>query len=191
MKDIIAPAVKIEKEVLFAFDSSELKPSYYSSLNETAKLMQSMDQDKESLWQVVGYADATGKHVYNIKLAKRRAQTVAQYLVDKGVSEERLSIVSLGDSNALSEPLHQVVNLMERRVEIHAYKAEITALAEQLNKQQDKLNRDKLDNKITKEALQEVVSIEEHIIKSDQINNTLPADFALPQKNTITTAMDL
>lgn len=190
IKDKIPPKVNIEQEVLFAFDSSELNPTYYSTLNETAKLMQNIGHKRESLWQIVGYADATGKHAYNIKLAKRRAQAVAQYLVDKGVSEERLSIVSLGDINSENKPLNKLVNLMERRVEIHGFKPEITALAEQLKNQQDNLNKQQVEMQTTKTQSQEIAAIDEHI-SNEPSEHALPVDLALPAKNTITTAMDL
>lgn len=125
----------IEASLLFAFDSSEINATYYQTLNETALFMQDESQQKGTVWQVVGYADLTGSALYNQALAKQRAQNVAAYLVDKGVEEAHISIVSLGASEPLYRDRSVENNRHERRVEIHAYQAEVTALAEQYNQQ--------------------------------------------------------
>lgn len=127
--------VLIENKLLFAFDSIEIKASYFQSLNETAQLMQSAD--KQELWQVVGYADQSGNAVYNKKLAQKRAATVAQFLVNKGVDGDQLVILSLGASHPQQHLSNKENNHLDRRVEIHAYQAEITALAKQLNKSEE------------------------------------------------------
>lgn len=129
-----APQMMAEP-LLFSFDSSEINPEYFQALNQTAKYIQSATTEENSVWQVVGYADLSGNRVYNRKLAQQRAQKVAAYLVDKGVQEEALSVVSLGASQPLHEARSVENNRHERRVEIHTYQAEITALVDQYNKQ--------------------------------------------------------
>lgn len=131
----------INQKVLFDFSSSEIGPEYYQALLETAKLINNSNADDQTLWQVVGYADLTGNHQFNIELAKRRAQAVAMFLVDKGVNEAQLSIVSLGDTNPTQADRKRGANQLDRRVEIHSYQAEITALAEQLSIQNRKMNK--------------------------------------------------
>lgn len=125
--------VLIEDKVLFSFDSSEIAASYYSSLNKTVELMKAASAEPQIVWQVVGYADPTGNARYNRRLAKKRAQAVAEFLVDKGVNEEQLAIISLGDSHAQRQSDDKAQSYLQRRVEIHAYQAEIAALAEQLS----------------------------------------------------------
>ena len=123
--------VLIENKLLFAFDSTKIDAGYFKSLNETAQQMQ--NADKQMLWQVVGYADQSGNAVYNKKLAQKRASAVAQFLVNKGVDEAQLVILSLGASQPQQFVFNKENNRLDRRVEIHAYQAEITALVEQLN----------------------------------------------------------
>lgn len=127
----IEPIV-IKNKLLFAFDSTEIEASYFHSLNETAKQM--ISADKQQLWQVVGYADQNGNATYNKKLAQKRAAAVALFLVDKGVDESQLVTLSLGDSQPQQHVFNKENNRLDRRVEIHAYQAEVTALAKQLNK---------------------------------------------------------
>jgi len=125
--------------LLFAFDSSEINPNYYEALNDSARFIQDEAKTEDTLWQVVGYADLSGNALYNSKLAKKRAQKVAAYLVDKGVDEAQLSVVSLGASNPLNSERSIENNRNERRVEIHRYQAEITTLAEQSKQQMQDL----------------------------------------------------
>lgn len=125
----------VSNRVLFDFDSSDISEKHYPSLNETAQLMKNESADKDAIWQVVGYADRSGNYIYNNKLARKRAQAVAQYLVNKGVDEQQLAVLSLGSSDPLHEVRSIENNRNERRVEIHAYQAQVTALLAQYNKQ--------------------------------------------------------
>lgn len=135
--EMLTSAVVIESQVLFAFDSSVVESEYYSRLNKTALLMQDQDvsSSKKHVWQIVGYTDLSGNSLYNSKLAKKRAQAVANYLVDKGVNEEQLIIISLGNSHPLVKGTRIENNHNERRVEVHLYREEVTVLQNQLNHQ--------------------------------------------------------
>ncbi|WP_354625546.1 OmpA family protein [Psychromonas sp. MME2] len=179
---------EIKNEVLFAFDSSDINSAYFQSLNETALEMQRSKGNQQTLWQVVGYADKQGNTLYNIELAKQRAQAVAQYLVAKGVAEDKLSILSLGDSNAKNQSA-MTEHRQQRRVEIHPYQAEITLLATQLQQQKHQLKKQQIARRVAQKLLNEVVAIEGHAVLDEQ-ENEFADDFALPTKNAITTAMD-
>ncbi|WP_028866082.1 OmpA family protein [Psychromonas aquimarina] len=137
--DSLEKPVIVENEVLFSFASSEIDPSYFQSLIETAEFIKNVPENNETVWQVVGHTDRSGNSAYNVKLAEKRAQAVAAFLVDKGVSEEQLAIVTLGDSSPVHQARTVANNRLDRRVEIHAYQAEVTALVEQLNEQSRQL----------------------------------------------------
>jgi outer membrane protein OmpA-like peptidoglycan-associated protein len=126
-----APKV-IENRVLFAFDSSQIKPVYLPSLNAIAALIKSAKADHKMVWQVVGYSDQRGNALYNNQLAKTRAQAVAQFLIDQGVDRAQLAVLSLGESETQGDVSNPENNRLARRVEIHAYQAEIEALVAQL-----------------------------------------------------------
>lgn len=206
--------VMIESPLLFAFDSSEIKPDYYEALNETAMFMQSATAKTNSVWQIVGYADLSGNRIYNGKLAKKRAQKVAAYLVDKGVEEDQLSVVSLGASNPINQERSIANNRHERRVEIHAYQAEITALVDQYNKQLQQqiehVAKLKEQQKNTQQTAQEVTqpenviqqqtakailegekNSEPKVVESSETKKEVPLKSAEELTERLTTAMEL
>jgi len=171
-------AVMMETALLFSFNSSEINPEYFEALNETAEYMQNADNENNTVWQVIGYADQSGNRVYNGKLAKKRAQKVAAYLVDKGVAEDQLSVVSLGASNPLNSERSIENNRNERRVEIHLYQAEITALVEQYTKQMQQQashhNALKLAKRQAEQEMQQYIEqLTKTEIKPDSIENNL------------------
>ncbi|MCP4322616.1 MAG: OmpA family protein [Alteromonadales bacterium] len=177
--------VVIANRLLFGFDSSEVSADYYNSLDETARLMQDERIDNSMVWQVVGYADRSGNYIYNSKLARKRAQAVAKYLVNKGVNEEQLAVISLGTSSPLNEERSIENNRNERRVEIHAYQAEVTALLEQYNKQVEASQKMVLkpDAEITQEQL---------VVESTNTQEQAPTvNFQLKKALSLTTAMEL
>jgi len=47
--------------------------------------------------QIEGHCDERGPDEYNLALGNRRAATVKRYLVDRGIADERVSIVSYGE----------------------------------------------------------------------------------------------
>ncbi|GLS90068.1 hypothetical protein GCM10007916_11350 [Psychromonas marina] len=174
-------AVIMETPLLFSFDSSEISPEYFEALNETAEYMQNSDNESNTVWQVIGYADQSGNRVYNGKLANKRAQKVAAYLVDKGVAEEQLSVVSLGASTPLNSERSIENNRNERRVELHPYQAEITVLAEQYNKQmQQQASHQKALQLAKRQAEQEMQQYVEQLTKV-----TTKQDSAVESENNV------
>lgn len=125
--------VVIAGKILFAFDSSTVTDDYFPLLNETAQSMQDESLDKEKIWQVVGYADLSGNYIYNSKLAKKRAQAVTDYLVNKGVNEDQLITVSLGASQPVYAERNDENNRLERRVEIHDFQQQVAISSDQFN----------------------------------------------------------
>lgn len=73
---------------------------------------------KESL-TVVGHTDAKGSHEYNEKLGQRRANTVRDYLISRGVSAASIGPAkSMGERDML--PDYSPYALEQRRVMIRA-----------------------------------------------------------------------
>ncbi|MDV5059964.1 OmpA family protein [Vibrio diabolicus] len=99
----------------FAVGSAEINPKYMGHLAEAAYIL----RDHPNLTLVVtGHADVTGSPDYNQKLAQARAEQVKRYLTVFGITSERVTTKSVGDSLPLYEGETPAVRLTNRRVSI-------------------------------------------------------------------------
>ena len=105
-----APAQEVEvdsglADVFFDFDQYAIRPDAVPVLEKDAELLKGTYKDSSVV--IEGHCDERGTVEYNLELGKRRAQAVKDYLVDLGVEESRLLIVSYGKERpfcAESEP---------------------------------------------------------------------------------------
>lgn len=67
--------------ILFGFNKSSLTTADKDKLNQ---LVQSVSSMKHYVLQIQGYTDITGPKSYNLKLSRRRANTVIRYLTTNG-----------------------------------------------------------------------------------------------------------
>ena len=79
--------------VLFEVDQSNLSPTATATLDGQAEwLMRNADYNAV----IEGHADEQGTREYNVALGARRANSVQEYLITKGVAANRLRVVSYG-----------------------------------------------------------------------------------------------
>jgi peptidoglycan-associated lipoprotein len=79
--------------VFFETDSTELTPRSIATLDKQAQWLRSYPQYN---FMIEGHADERGTREYNIALGARRAQTVHDYLVSRGVQAHRMRTISYG-----------------------------------------------------------------------------------------------
>lgn len=101
----IAPAPVIQRitlstDVLFRFNSAELRPGANEKLDELAQTMQGAEVDRIV---AVGHADRIASEKYNEELSQRRAEAVKQYLVQKGVDPQRVETQGAGESQPVAQ----------------------------------------------------------------------------------------
>ena len=85
--------VNVGDRVFFESDSSELSPQSIATLEKQAQWLQSYSQYTLT---VEGHADERGTREYNIALGARRAQTVRDYLISRGIPAQRMRTISYG-----------------------------------------------------------------------------------------------
>ncbi|AKH43403.1 outer membrane protein OmpA-like peptidoglycan-associated protein [Altererythrobacter atlanticus] len=110
-------------DVTFAVDSTAISPSFRATLDDVA---QSMITYPNSLIDVMGHTDSTGSDSYNLDLSRRRAESVANYLVSRGVSRARIETVGYGEQYPVADNTTPEGRAQNRRVEIR-----ITPITEQ------------------------------------------------------------
>ena len=85
--------VNVGDRVFFETDSPELTPQARATLDKQA---QWLSQHNRYTFTLEGHADERGTREYNIALGARRAQTVRDYLIARGVDSARMRTISYG-----------------------------------------------------------------------------------------------
>ena len=68
--------------------------------------------------KIEGHTDNVGSKEYNQKLSERRAKSVANYLIDKGVEKERVTTEGFGFSKPIASNKTAEGRAKNRRTEI-------------------------------------------------------------------------
>lgn len=102
-------------DVTFAVDSTNISPQMRSTLDGVA---QSMIDYPQSLIDVMGHTDSTGSEQYNLDLSRRRAESVANYLVSRGVARARIETIGYGEQYPVADNSTESGRSQNRRVEI-------------------------------------------------------------------------
>jgi peptidoglycan-associated lipoprotein len=85
--------VNVGDRVFFETDSSELTDQARATLDKQAQWLGNYNR---YAFTIEGHADERGTREYNIALGARRAETVREYLVSRGVSVQRMRTISYG-----------------------------------------------------------------------------------------------
>jgi OOP family OmpA-OmpF porin len=101
--------------VLFDTAKWNLKPAAYPVLDEAVAILQ---RDAALRVEVQGHTDNVGSKAYNQNLSKNRAQAVLDYLVQKGVSKDRLTAAGYDFSRPAASNDTPEGRALNRRVEL-------------------------------------------------------------------------
>ena len=107
--------ITLSGSVLFATGKSDLLPIAKEKLNQVAKAL--TDQGFKAI-VVQGYTDSVGSASDNDALSLRRAQSVRDYLVTRGVPSEKATAEGKGASNPVADNKTPDGRAENRRVEI-------------------------------------------------------------------------
>ena len=81
------------RDIFFGYDSWTISDDQRQALNRDADWMKS---NGGAVVKVEGHCDERGTSAYNLVLGEKRAKAVRNYLVELGISANRLSVVSYG-----------------------------------------------------------------------------------------------
>ena len=86
----------------FDFDKADLKPEAREILKKKAEWLL---KHPEFNVRIEGYCDERGTEEYNLALGQRRAEAAKRYLIELGVSPDRITTISYGEENPI-DPRH-------------------------------------------------------------------------------------
>jgi OOP family OmpA-OmpF porin len=122
------PAVQkitLASKALFDFDKSVLKPEGMRAI-DTEIIEKLKGVQKIELILVTGHTDRIGSQAYNQKLSERRADSVRNYMVSKGVPKDKIETLGMGKTQPVPGVKCEMKNMKEliaclapnRRVEV-------------------------------------------------------------------------
>jgi OmpA-OmpF porin, OOP family len=101
-------------EALFDLNKSDIKPQYYSLLDQAVSVL----NRHPSLKIIIeGHTCSLGSAAYNQKLSEARAESVKRYFVRKGISGSRLRTVGYGETRPKTSNDTEVGRMLNRRVQ--------------------------------------------------------------------------
>lgn len=92
---VLTPVQKpvVIDNIFYDFDKAALRPESKEALDDLVKML---DDNPYVTIELAAHTDRKGTEVYNLRLALRRAQSVVDYLIGKGINKDRLEAKGYG-----------------------------------------------------------------------------------------------
>jgi outer membrane protein OmpA-like peptidoglycan-associated protein len=100
--------------IFFETGSATLQAESYNEIDRLAKLIEGK---KKIVIQISGHSDNVGSESFNLKLSGERANAVMEYLIEQGISADRVSAKGFGPSVPVSANDTEAGKALNRRVE--------------------------------------------------------------------------
>ena len=112
----LRPSLLIKKiiknvKIYFDFDKSNLREDHISILKDAVRVL---GKNPEATILITGNCDIRGSEAYNLKLGRDRAESVKRFMMEQGIPEKRILIISRGKLDAVA-PLTDLVGLQKDR----------------------------------------------------------------------------
>jgi outer membrane protein OmpA-like peptidoglycan-associated protein len=105
--------------LMFSQGKSDLAPEAESELNRLAEWMKS---EPKMRIRVEGHTDNQGKRELNVKLSEDRVAKVKEYLVNRGISPDRIETIGFGGAFPVADNSKEETRRLNRRVEFEILK---------------------------------------------------------------------
>ncbi|MCF8131422.1 MAG: OmpA family protein, partial [Deltaproteobacteria bacterium] len=102
-------------KALFDFNKYQIKTAFYPHLDEIVMVLK---QNPDMVVEIQGHTDNVGSEAYNRKLSENRAKAVKNYLIRKGINDQRLIAVGFGKSRPKTTNRTEEGRALNRRVEL-------------------------------------------------------------------------
>ena len=107
--------VRFESDILFDVDSAVVRGDGRATLEEVGAVL---EEYEKTAVVVQGHTDSTGSDQHNQDLSERRAESVARELRQRGVDDERIATMGMGEGYPVASNTTDSGRQRNRRVEI-------------------------------------------------------------------------
>jgi len=98
----------------FEFNQSEVPESFYPVLDRMAIIMKEIPV---LVMEIAAHTDNVGSFEFNMKLSEKRAQSIVDYLISKGIDKKRLTGKGYSESKPISSNSTEKGRMDNRRIE--------------------------------------------------------------------------
>ncbi len=101
--------------VQFDYKKWDVRPRFNSNLDNVENILKT---NPELIIRIEGHTDDIGSMDYNLNLSSKRAQSIKDYLVGKGIDEWRITTIGLGYTQPIADNDTPEGRALNRRAEI-------------------------------------------------------------------------
>jgi outer membrane protein OmpA-like peptidoglycan-associated protein len=112
-----SPSMENPKPIIVRFNPNSLAPAPEAK-ESLQDIYNKMSGDQKLKVKIEGHTDSSGKREKNVFLSIERAKSVRNYLVELGITEERIIVQGYGDTKAVADNATKEGRAQNRRVEI-------------------------------------------------------------------------
>jgi outer membrane protein OmpA-like peptidoglycan-associated protein len=112
---VVGDKIVLDDRVHFRTNNATIRPLSHPLLERLAKLL--TEHPEYIHVHIEGHADQRGDEKFNLRLSTARAESVKNFLVERGVAESRLSYEGFGSSQPLVDSSDPRAYFLNRRVE--------------------------------------------------------------------------
>ncbi len=98
----------------FEFNKTDVAETSYSILDRVATIM---SENPELAMEIAAHTDNVGSFEFNLDLSEKRAESIVNYLVSKGIDAARLEGNGYGESRPIADNGSEDGRMKNRRVE--------------------------------------------------------------------------
>jgi OOP family OmpA-OmpF porin len=111
----VRQSVVIQADALFDFDKSVVRPDGKRAIDDALSKLNGVDID---MVIATGHTDSIGTSKYNQRLSERRANSVKEYLVSKGIPASKVTTIGKGETQPVATNKTAEGRQKNRRVDI-------------------------------------------------------------------------
>lgn len=105
----------IAGKIYFETASAKLKLISNSSLDDLADILK---RNETVNLTIEGHTDTDGEDAYNMNLSQKRTESVKEYLISKGIAENRITAIGYGETKPIADNKTPAGKAKNRRVEL-------------------------------------------------------------------------
>ena len=113
----VTVAPRVSTHILFDTDSARIRKESHTQMKEILAALKSKELDNVPI-RIEGHTDSVGDPGYNMRLSRKRADAVFQYLKNGGINENLLSYIGKGDTEPVADNATEKGRKENRRVDL-------------------------------------------------------------------------